>query len=241
MKILEIKDRIYNIESKGENKYFIFTDLHNFFTIFKERIKECGFDENNKNHFLVICGDAFNKGKEAKEMYYYLKKVEKKLIYIKGNHEEALIKALEEKHLNKFIIEHSILDTICQLSDMTKEEAMENFQKACEKVYEIGFFDFLNRKLIDIFELGDFIFVHGYLAKDGNYDKARWLCGYKYFLEETEKLNKICVFGHMRHEVFQTIDDNKPIFLENKNGDKAICLDAYTALCKKMNVLIINN
>lgn len=236
--LTKIDNHTYKI-GKGKKKYFVVTDLHNHFKIFNQRLINSGFNKNNPNHFLIILGDAFDKGPEANEMYNYLLSIEGKLTYIKGNHEEVLLKAIKEKKINDYLIEHSVFDTIYQLSGLSLKEALNNFKKACEKVEEKGFVDFLKRKLIDYYELDDFFFAHGYLAKDGNYDKARWLCGYKYFREENEKINKISIFGHMRHDIYKEVDDYEPIFLINKNNDKAICLDAYTAISKMMNILII--
>ena len=50
-------------------KYFIFSDTHSFFTILKKELDRKGFDVNNKNHILILCGDLFDRGNESKEIY----------------------------------------------------------------------------------------------------------------------------------------------------------------------------
>lgn len=65
-------------------KYYVVADVHGFYTQMINALNENGFDENNPNHKLVICGDAFDRGKENIKMLLYMKKlIEKdKLIYI---------------------------------------------------------------------------------------------------------------------------------------------------------------
>lgn len=73
-------------------KYFCCSDTHGFYSQLLEALKEKGFDKNNTEHKLVIIGDAFDRGKEAKELLNYLLKLKKSghLIYIQGNHESLM-------------------------------------------------------------------------------------------------------------------------------------------------------
>ena len=47
---------------------FVVSDIHSFYSIFKKALDEKGFDINNENHRLIICGDLFDRAKEAKEL-----------------------------------------------------------------------------------------------------------------------------------------------------------------------------
>lgn len=44
--------------------YFVTSDIHGFYTIFKKALKKAKFDINNKDHVLIICGDLFDRGEE---------------------------------------------------------------------------------------------------------------------------------------------------------------------------------
>ena len=72
--------------------YFITSDIHSFYTIFYETLISKGFDVNNKNHILIICGDAFDRGSESRQLLDFIYKLHKqnRLIYIRGNHEDLL-------------------------------------------------------------------------------------------------------------------------------------------------------
>ena len=47
-------------------KYFAISDMHSFYSIAKKSLDEAGFDPDNENHTLVVCGDIFDRGDETK-------------------------------------------------------------------------------------------------------------------------------------------------------------------------------
>jgi outer membrane protein insertion porin family len=51
-----------------------------------------GFDENNDDHKIVVCGDMFDRMDETVQTYEFAKKMieQDKLIYVRGNHEDLL-------------------------------------------------------------------------------------------------------------------------------------------------------
>lgn len=42
-------------------KYFVASDIHSFYTPFIKELNKTGFDLNNEEHILIICGDLFDK------------------------------------------------------------------------------------------------------------------------------------------------------------------------------------
>ena len=72
------------MEEKDE--YFVFTDIHGFYSILKKELIKQGFDENNENHMLISLGDNFDRGNENYEMYD-----KNKIILVKGNYEDVLL------------------------------------------------------------------------------------------------------------------------------------------------------
>ena len=79
-----------------EKKYFVFSDVHGYYSLLISRLKELGFDENNTNHMLISLGDNFDRGCENLKMYDFLKTMKEKnrIILVKGNHEDLLLKIL---------------------------------------------------------------------------------------------------------------------------------------------------
>ena len=70
-------------------KLFVVSDIHSFYTPLMEALNEKGFDPNNDNHWLIVCGDAFDRGNESEEVFRFLMSLERKIL-IRGNHDILL-------------------------------------------------------------------------------------------------------------------------------------------------------
>ena len=70
-------------------KYFVFGDVHGYYSLLMEELKKNGYDEENENHMLISLGDNFDRGPENYKMYEFLKKMKQKnkIILVKGNHD----------------------------------------------------------------------------------------------------------------------------------------------------------
>ena len=80
-------------------KYFITSDIHSFYTLWMNALKEAGFELDNNEHILIIVGDLFDRGKEAKELLDFLTNFDKeRLILIKGNHEDLFMEMIYQGH-----------------------------------------------------------------------------------------------------------------------------------------------
>ena len=58
-------------------KYFVASDIHNFYTPFIKELNKTGFDLNNEEHLLIICGDLFDRGSESLKLYEFIKSLPK--------------------------------------------------------------------------------------------------------------------------------------------------------------------
>lgn len=104
-------------------KLFIISDIHGFYQEMIEALNQAGFDENNENHLLVSCGDAFDRGPNSLAIYNYLKGLEEKgkAIVLKGNHSLFLIDYLNGKILSPFNYLHNGTDeTLADFLHQTK-------------------------------------------------------------------------------------------------------------------------
>ena len=59
--------------------------MHGFYNELRVALDKAGFDPNNKNHFLISCGDEFDRGPNPKEVMNFLNGLKRKVI-IRGNH-----------------------------------------------------------------------------------------------------------------------------------------------------------
>ena len=82
-------------------KYFVFSDVHGYYSLLMDELKEKGFDENNDEHMLISLGDNFDRGLENYQMYEFLVKMKNlnKIILVKGNHEDLFLQLLYRRKL----------------------------------------------------------------------------------------------------------------------------------------------
>ena len=50
-------------------KYFIMTDIHSFYSIMLNTLNTNGFNVNDNEHYLIVCGDLFDRGDESKQLF----------------------------------------------------------------------------------------------------------------------------------------------------------------------------
>ena len=70
-------------------KLFVVSDTHSFYSELKLALDKAGFDENDESHWLIVCGDAFDRGEESLEMLHFLMSLERKIL-VRGNHDSLL-------------------------------------------------------------------------------------------------------------------------------------------------------
>ena len=66
-------------------KYLVSSDIHSFYTPCIKKMNKTGFDLNNEEHILIICGDLFNRGSESLKLFEFIKTLPKeRRILIRG-------------------------------------------------------------------------------------------------------------------------------------------------------------
>ena len=55
-------------------KYFVSSDIHGFFNEWQNALKDKGFDLNNPEHKIILCGDLFDRGSQQKEIINFVLK-----------------------------------------------------------------------------------------------------------------------------------------------------------------------
>ena len=54
-------------------KYFCSSDIHSFYTEWMLALKSKGFDANNPDHKIIVCGDLLDRGHESIECINFMK------------------------------------------------------------------------------------------------------------------------------------------------------------------------
>ena len=230
-------------------------------------LHEKGFDENNSEHKIIICGDLFDRGDQSIECYEFVKRMkdQNRLIYIRGNHEDLLIRCVSELTHNRHIGYHHISNgTIKTLSHFMN---CSEYDILCGCIdYKIfknvtdNLLSFIDNTSIDYFELGDKIFVHGWVPttsdednyevidinwREGDWEHARWECGFDAWRCKLIPEGKTVVCGHwhtsygwseFRGRSEWGNDAEFIPFIDNG----IIAVDACTAYTHLVNVVVFN-
>lgn len=248
-------------------KFFVTSDSHSFYTPLKRSLDDAGFDRNNPEHYLISCGDAFDRGPESKEMLHFLMSLERKIL-IRGNHDSLL----EECCMREFPYRHDISNgTVKTVNDLGGAGEGYSFDKCCENTWNRT--AAYRASLVNYFETENYIFVHSWipvLSKDGmpahyvygrsfefnpdwrqagqeEWDSAMW--GNPFVMAERGLLpDKTIVFGHWHCSTGWAKAEGRSEFGEDAKWDiyrneeqKIIGIDRCTAHTGKVNVLVVED
>lgn len=201
-------------------KIFAASDIHSFFSVFKKELDRKGFEDNNPEHLLIICGDLFDRGPETVELINYINSLTN-VVLVRGNHEDLLIEMLNRGHGERHDISNGTARTVSDLVDLVGYEPDSIYEicKEVEKIVE----PFLS-KFINYFETKNYIFVHGWIpcekftkldkpwyqqgrkfeydpdwrnCNDVEWEAARWINGINAgYINNVIEPNKTIICGH---------------------------------------------
>ena len=160
-------------------KYYVVADPHGFCTVLRQTLEEAGFFTDPEPHKLIVCGDLLDRGSQAVATVELMLSLleQDRLIYISGNHEDLLIRCLQDIARGEvcdiaFGSSHhrtnGTWDTLLQLSGMNKREAVDF---PLELVYAVRGSDYYRRLLPvtrDFFETSRYVFCHGWIPSEMN-------------------------------------------------------------------------
>lgn len=155
---------------------------------------------------LVFLGDYIDRGFQSKDVIDFLlseRVTRHDCVYLKGNHEEAFLKFLQDPGFGPRWAGYGGLETLTSYGvrpPRTRTQA-EEWVTACEALRDALPIDhraFLNRLDISV-TIGDYVFVHaglrpGRAIKDQTEQDALWIR--EDFLNDTSSFGPIVVHGH---------------------------------------------
>lgn len=243
-------------------KFFVTSDIHSYYTELTTALKDAGFDERNDEHWLVVCGDCFDRGPDSAKVWRYLKDLPRKVL-VKGNHEQLLLDCCERGYPRQHDISNGTANTIFHLG------YGDEFDDMCK--YTLVKVRPLIDSMVNYFETKNYIFVHGWIPvinKDGlpahytknrkfefnpnwrnanqkEWDEAMW--GNPFDMAERRLLpDKMVVFGHWHCSTGWAKSEGRSEFdadakFDPYYGDGFIAIDACTAHSGKCNVIVIED
>lgn len=238
-------------------KYFVSGDIHGFYDEWQNALKDKGFNLDNPEHKIILCGDLFDRGNQPKEIIEFVLKHKDKVILIRGNHEDLMEQMIERNSSDYGDLCNGTAQTIV---DLYPEWQISEFD--LKKIANLTKLQEVLDMYIDYYETKHYIFVHGWIpivencylydsdwrtARKERWEKARWTNPVEMFRYEIYEPNKTIVCGHWhcsalwheqnpdKYEEFGDKANFEPFITKNM-----IAIDACTTYSKKVNVLIIN-
>jgi serine/threonine protein phosphatase 1 len=154
-------------------RLFVVSDIHGFYNATKKALEDAGYYEYNGPKKVVVCGDAFDRGREALKMQEFLMDLMNKneLIYIRGNHEDLMLDMLEDilddfepfADYRSYHIRNGTLDTAAQLIMFTFPEFVAKHRDFVFKTRQTDFVKKLIPVSVNYFETKNYVFVHGWI------------------------------------------------------------------------------
>lgn len=148
------------------NKLYVVSDIHSFFTPFKKALDDAGFNPEDKTHWLIVLGDAFDRGPESIEVFKYLMTLERKVL-VKGNHDTLL----EDLCMREYPYYHDTSNgTVQTVLDLGGAFTGRPFDACCSVVWNK--MARYRELLVNYFETENYIFVHSWIPMNVTYDKT---------------------------------------------------------------------
>lgn len=270
MKELILADRLSK-ENRGEEKgimrYYVISDVHGYYTQMKSALEKAGFFSDTTPHKLIMLGDLFDRGHEAKQLQQFiLEQMEQdKIILIRGNHEDLFVELVTTDAGMPYSYHKSngTYDTALQLTGFDPVMASMRHYDFADAAKDTPFYKEIIPAMLDYFETEHYAFTHGWIPSIPNRDKsysyisswreadreqwnqARWFNGMD--AAQTADENKTIVCGHWHTSYGHSKYEHKGTeFGEDADfspyyGPGIIAIDACTAFSGKVNCLVIED
>lgn len=207
-------------------KYYVIADIHGFYEATRRALDEKGFFNDTEPHKLIICGDLFDRGAEARRLQAFIEELmaRDEVILIKGNHEDLMVEMLDNfyDYLPSMVYTHhyqnGTYDTALALTRMNKHDVEYNPEIFRKRMYATPYLKDIIPSMLDYYETEHYVFVHGYIpcqsvlvgqdrerffglenwreASWQAWEKARWINGMAAWKCGVREEGKTIVCGH---------------------------------------------
>ncbi|WDV44942.1 metallophosphoesterase [Clostridiaceae bacterium M8S5] len=239
-------DKILKMNVISNYRIVAISDIHGSYDLLKRLIDRAKLKEND---YLIILGDAIQKGEDNRKTLDYIKELSKRnnTIILTGNHERYILGLLKEEnaedlayHLNNVRYPCIIKEWINELGIEYKSiNDIKNIQTKIVSRYQ----DYI-RYMMDLpiaLELDEFIFVHAGIddIEDWTQSEVRSMLSISEFLEKKHSAGKYVVVGHWPTQNYRERSLNGDVIIDNKK--KIIAIDGGNGVkyAGQVNALII--
>ena len=252
-------------------KYFVSSDIHGFYDEWVNALKEKQFNIDDPNHVIIVCGDLFDRGRQAIEVQSFIMQLlnRDKIILITGNHEDLALDLINNYVNYMFDVKsthhwrNGTFQTLLDLTGMDYNDATTCLLEFRRRARETDFVKNIIPKMQNFYETENYVFVHAWVPlKEEKYEfdcnwrnagsklwaKARWLNPVETYRQKLYLEDKTLVFGHWHCSAFWANKEPKKYCefgdracFEPYINEKIIALDACTVVSKKVNVIVLED
>ena len=249
-------------------KYYVVADVHGFYSILHKALDDAGFFAETQPHMLLVLGDLFDRGTEAKQLQDFILELmeNNSVILVRGNHED-LYEELVTKDEGRAFSHHrhnGTYDTGLQLTGIDMAIARFDHTAFANAGRRTPYYKTIIPAMRDWFETDHYVFVHGWIpcyirlghsyefredwrdANPNEWEQARWYNGIEAAAQGcTEEKTVVCghwhtSYGHSRFEHKGSEFDMDADF-SPYIAPGIIALDACTIHSRKINVYVIED
>ena len=205
-------------------RYYVTADVHGYFSELKRALAEQGFFEDHDPHKLIVCGDLYDRGTEARDLQTFILDLlaKNQVILIRGNHEDLTMNLLNNWHRRSYLQTHhhtnGTIDTLCQLTDTSIRDLYIDSENVGKAILNNPYIQKLIPAMVDYYETDHYIFTHGWIpcspisissnqieyvpiadwrnANKITWDRARWINGMEAAHAGIIEPTKTIVCGH---------------------------------------------
>ena len=244
-------------------KLFVCSDIHSAYTPWMKALNNAGFDENNPEHKIIVCGDLFDRMDESIEVLHFVMNMvsKDKIILIKGNHDTLL----EECCMREFPYSYDTSNgTRKTIQDIGGAAHGIPFDECCQITWNKT--ARYRELLVNYFETQNYIFVHSWIptisyngmyhsynkdwreATQSEWEEAMWGNPFNMWSMELNKTGKTIVFGHWHCSKGHSIASGGELSEFGEDAcwkpfihDNIIAIDRCTAYTGEVNVLVLED
>lgn len=152
-------------------KYYVISDVHSFYDEMIEALTEKGYFSDAEPHKLIICGDLFDRGPDAKKMQaFVLEKLRNdECILIKGNHEDLLEELIcdfefgnHQNGIPAYHFSNGTVDTVVQLANVSINDMYVAPERVAKRMKATPAVSEIIPSMLNYFETEHYVFVHGW-------------------------------------------------------------------------------
>ena len=250
-------------------KYYVTADIHGYYSRLRFALDRAGYFSDTSPHKLVILGDLFDRGHEAKEMQDFVLDLMSRdeIILIRGNHEDLFVEMITEDDGLPYShhVSNGTYDTALQLTGYDPVMAQLNNYDFADAAKTTPLFRKIIPAMLDYYETSKYVFVHGWIPcireRNGDFSaisdwrtagkqewmKARWYNGMAAAAQGVTEEGKTILCGHW-HTSFghSHLDGKGSEFGHDADfspyyGPGIIALDACTAHSGIVNVIVLDD